>query len=89
MMQAVRATYDGEKFVPNETVNLSVGKEVIVTILDEEVDHTPKKKMTEEEIHAWIKKYSGSCGKMFNGVEEVEEYIKQSREDRNVWGVDI
>ena len=33
MMQAVRATYDGEKIVLDENVNLTEGQEVIVTIL--------------------------------------------------------
>lgn len=83
MMQAVNATYDGEKFVLDENVNLTAGQKVIVTILDEEVDYAPKK-MSEEEIHAWIKKYSGSCGKMFNSAEEVEAYIKELREDRDI-----
>lgn len=85
MMQAVRATYDGKNFVPEENVNLSAGQEVIVTILDDEIETAPKK-MSEEEIRAWIKKYSGSCGKMFNSAEEVDAYIKELREDRNVLG---
>lgn len=83
MMQAVNATYDGEKFVLDENVNLTAGQKVIVTILDEDFDYAPKK-MSEEEIHAWIKKYSGSCGKMFNSAEEVEAYIKELREDRDI-----
>ena len=87
MMQAVKATYDGEKIVLDENVNLTEGQEVIVTIL-EDVDNTPKK-MSEEEIHAWIKKFSGSCGKMFNSAEEVDAYIKELREDRNILGVGI
>ena len=82
MMQAVKATYDGEKIVLDENVNLTEGQEVIVTIL-EDVDNTPKK-MSEEEIHALIKKFSGSCH-MFNSVEEIDEYIKELREDRDVW----
>lgn len=88
MMQAVNATYDGEKFVLDENVNLTAGQKVIVTILDEDFDYAPKK-MSEEEIHALIKKFSGSGGHMFNSVEEIDEYIRQSREDRNVWGDEI
>ena len=84
MMQAVRVIYDGKNFVPDEEVHLTEGQEAIVTFM-ENVEYTPKK-MSEEEIHAWIKKYSGSCGKMFNSVEEIDEYIKELREDRNVWG---
>ena len=87
MMQAVRATYDGEKIVLDENVNLSAGQEVIVTFI-ENIDETPKK-MSDEEIHAWIKKYSGSCGKMFNSAEEIDAYIKELREDRDVLGVGI
>ncbi len=50
-MQAVRATYDGEKFVPDENSNLAAGQKVIVTILDEDFDadfDTAPKKMSEE-----------------------------------------
>ena len=81
-MQAVRVTFDGKNFVPDEEVHLTKGQEAMVTFM-EEVEYTPKK-MSEEEIHAWIKKYSGSCGHMFNSVEEIDEYIKELREDRNV-----
>lgn len=83
MMQAVSATYDGEKVVLDENVNLSAGQKVIVTILDEKINYKPKK-MSDEEIHAWIKKYSGSCGKMFENTEEIDAYIKELREDRNI-----
>ena len=85
MLQAVRATYDGKNFVPDENLNLAEGQKVIVTILDDKIKNTSKK-MSEEEIHAWIKKFSGSCGKMFNGTEEVDAYIKELREDRNILG---
>ena len=81
MMQAISATYDGEKFVLDENINLTTGQKAIVTILDEEIEY-PQKNMNEEEIHAWIKKYSGSCGKMFNSSEDVEKYISELREDR-------
>ena len=83
MLQAVNATYDGKNFVPDENLNLSAGQKAVVTILNEDFYDAPKK-MSEEEIHAWIKKYSGSCGKMFNSDEEVEAYIKELREDRNI-----
>ena len=79
MLQAVRATYDGKNFVPDENLNLAEGQKVIVTILDDKIKNTSKK-MSEEEIHAWIKKYSG------NGTEEVDAYIKELREDRNILG---
>lgn len=36
MMQTFTATYDGEKIVPAEKVNLSSGQKFIITILDEE-----------------------------------------------------
>ncbi len=87
-MQAVSATYDGEKVVFDENVNLLAGQKVIVTILKDEINYTPKFNSAEE-INAWIKKYSGSCGKMFNSVKEINEYIKELREDRNVWGYGI
>ncbi len=35
MMQTFTATYDGEKIVPAEKVNLSSGQKFIITILDE------------------------------------------------------
>lgn len=84
MMQTFTATYDGEKIVPAEKVNLSAGQKFIITILDEDFNETPSE-MSEEEIHALVKKYAGSCGHMFNSVEEIDEYIKELREDRNVW----
>ena len=87
MLQAVNATYDGKNFVPDENLNLSVGQKVIVTILDDKVNYKPKK-MSHEEIHVWLKKYSGSCGKMFKSTEEIDNYIKESREDRNILGDD-
>ncbi|MBQ6976362.1 MAG: hypothetical protein IJS81_04480 [Selenomonadaceae bacterium] len=79
MMQAVNATYDGEKIIFDEDVNLSAGQKVIVTILDE--DFEPED-LSDKEIDALIKKFSGSGGRMFNSAEEVDEYIRQSREDR-------
>lgn len=81
MMQAVRATYDGKNFVPDETVNLSAGQEVIVTILDDDSE-SEYEYLSDKEIDALIKRFSGSGGKFFNSVEEVDEYIRQSREDR-------
>ena len=88
MMQAVSATYDGEKVVFDENVNLTTGQKVIVTILEGEIEHTSKK-MSVEEINAWIKKYSGSCGKLFGSTEEIDNYIKELREDRNILGDEI
>ena len=38
--------------------------------------------LSDKEIDALIKRFSGSGGKIFNNVEEVDEYIRQSREDR-------
>lgn len=77
MTQEITATYDGKNFVPDEIVDLAVGEKVIITISDDEFDDAPKK-MSEEEIHALIKKYSGSCH-MFNSVEEIDAYIKELR----------
>jgi len=88
MTQEITATFDGKNFVPDEVVDLAVGEKVTITISDEDFNETPKK-MSDEEIDAWIKKYSGSCGKMFNSAEEVDAYIKELREDRDVLGVAI
>ena len=88
MMQAVNATYDGKNFILDENVNVEAGQKAIITILDDEIKYAPKK-MSDEEIHAWIKKYSGSCGKMFGSTEDIDNYIKELREDRNIFGDEI
>ena len=59
---------------------MAAGQEVIVTFV-EDVNVAPKK-MSEEEIHAWIKKFSGSCGKMFNSAEDFDEYLADLRKER-------
>ncbi|MBQ9486773.1 MAG: DUF104 domain-containing protein [Selenomonadaceae bacterium] len=82
MMQAVRVIYDGEKFVPEEEVHLAEGQEAIVTFM-EDVEYTPKK-MSEEEIHAWVKKYSGGAGNLFKNTESVDEYLAKLRKERNL-----
>ncbi|MBR5914449.1 MAG: hypothetical protein IKZ58_08810 [Selenomonadaceae bacterium] len=77
MMQSVTAIYDGEKFILDEGVNLTAGQKVIVTILEND----DPKYMTEGEINILIKTFSG--GGSFNGKEDVDAYINESRADRN------
>lgn len=78
MMQAVSATYDGEKVVFDENVNLLTGQKVIVTILEDDVDDTPKKKKID------FAKYVGSAGKMFANDEEIDEYVRSLRKNDRI-----
>ena len=74
MMQAISATYDGEKFVLDENVNLTTGQKAIVTILNEEMVDNLKKKIE-------FAKYAGSAGKLFKSTEEIDNYVRSLRDD--------
>ena len=88
MMQAVKATYDGEKIVLDENVNLSEGQEVIVTILgnitplhsnDDSIDAYLAKLRKERNLN--LKDYMGVGEKMFESAEDIDNYIKELRSD--------
>jgi len=72
-MLSVAATYDGQRFVPEETVNFVAGQKVIITILNE---HSPIP--SKETID--INKYAGRAGKLFSSHGSVDDYVKGLRE---------
>ena len=71
MMQAISATYDGEKFVLEENVNLTTGQKAIVKILNEEIEY-PQKNMNEEERKVQIAEMWEYAG------EEVDKQIMET-----------
>ena len=88
MLQAVRATYDGKNFVPDENLNLSEGQKAVVTILDgvkplrsndESVDAYLAKLRKERALN--LNDYMGVGEKMFASTEEIDNYIKELRND--------
>ena len=75
MMQTFTATYDGEKIVPEENVNLSAGQKFIITILDEE-------SMSKEEMLA--KNYTDSTSNLFQNTDSIDEYLAKLRKERKL-----
>ncbi len=73
MLAAVKGYYDGTQIVMDEDVNLKVGQEVIVTILD--IQKKEKKKVD-------LKQYVGRGEKMF--PTDAQEYIKELRTDDRI-----
>ncbi|WP_044975025.1 hypothetical protein [Ruminococcus sp. HUN007] len=69
MYAAVSGYYDGNHIVMNEAMDLSVGQEVIITILD-------TKKSRKKNID--LNKYAGRGRKMFDG--NADEFIKELRD---------
>ena len=82
MMQAVTATYDGEKVILDENVNLPMGQKVIVTILDESKEDESLN-LSEKEIRELIKNFPSGLGKS-KGIEKIEKYLAKLRKDRNI-----
>lgn len=70
MLEAVTATYDGKNFIFDEDLNLTPGQKVIITILK------PQKRKID------IEKFAGSAGDLFGSAKNVENYIKELRDDR-------
>ena len=88
MLQAVRATYDGKNFVPDEVLNLAEGQKAVVAILDgvkplrsndESVDAYLAKLRKERALN--LNDYMGVGEKMFASTEEIDNYIKELRND--------
>ena len=88
MLQAVRATYDGKNFVPDENLNLAEGQKAVVAILDgvkplrsndESVDAYLAKLRKERALN--LNDYMGVGEKMFASTEEIDNYIKELRND--------
>lgn len=68
MLTAVKGYYNGNHIVIEEDIKLSVGQEVIVTVL--EMKKPPKEKID-------LKKYMGRGEKMFQT--DAQEYIRELR----------
>ena len=70
MMSAVKGYYDGKQIVINEDVKMSIGQEVIITIL-----HMPRKKKKRIDLE----KYMGRGKKMF--TQDAQDYVKELRDN--------
>lgn len=73
MLATVKGYYNGDHIVISENVNLNVGQEVMITILD--TKSMPKKKVD-------LKKYMGKGEKMFQT--DAQDYIKEMRSDERI-----
>lgn len=73
MLATVKGYYNGNHIVISENVNLNIGQEVMITILDTE--SVPKKKID-------LKKYMGKGEKMFQT--DAQDYIKEMRNDERI-----
>lgn len=73
MLAAVKGYYDGKQIVVDENVDMTVGQEVIVTILD-------MKKKEKKKID--LSNYMGRGKKMFDT--DAQEYVKELRADDRV-----
>ena len=69
MLAAVKGYYDGNQIVIDEDVDLSIGQEVIVTILE-------KQKQANKKVD--LKKYMGRGEKMF--LTDAQDYIWELRD---------
>ena len=70
MMSAVKGYYDGKQIVINEDVKMSIGQEVIITILD-----MPRKKKKRIDLE----NYMGRGKKMF--TQDAQDYVKELRDN--------
>lgn len=73
MLATVKGYYNGNHIVITENVNLNIGQEVMITILDTKSE--PKKKVN-------LKKYMGKGEKMFQT--DAQDYIKEMRSDERI-----
>lgn len=73
MLATVKGYYNGNHIVISENVNLNIGQEVMITILD--TKSTSEKKVD-------LKKYMGKGEKMFQTY--AQDYIKEMRSDERI-----
>lgn len=73
MLATVKGYYNGNHIVISENVNLNIGQEVMITILD--TKSTSEKKVD-------LKKYMGKGEKMFQT--DAQDYIKEMRSDERI-----
>lgn len=69
MLAAVKGYYDGNQIVIDENVDLPIGQEVIVTILE-------KQKQANKKVD--LKKYMGRGEKMF--LTDAQDYVRELRD---------
>lgn len=73
MLATVKGYYNGNHIVISENVNLNIGQEVMITILD--TKSTSEKKVD-------LKKYMGKGEKLFQT--DAQDYIKEMRSDERI-----
>lgn len=73
MLATVKGYYNGNHIVISENVNLNIGQEVMITILD--TKSTSEKKVD-------LKKYMGKGEKMFQT--DAQDYIKEMRSGERI-----
>ena len=73
MLATVKGYYNGNHIVNSENVNLNIGQEVMITILD-------TKSISEKKVD--LKKYMGKGEKMFQT--DAQDYIKEMRSDERI-----
>lgn len=73
MLATVKGYYNGNHIVISENVNLNIGQEVMITILD-------TKSISEKKVD--LKKYMGKGEKMFQT--DAQDYIKEMRSDERI-----
>ena len=73
MFVAVKGYYDGDRIIVDENINMSVGKEVMITILDGKRNLSPKLELG---------KYMGRGEKMFSV--DAQEYVEELRSNDRI-----
>lgn len=83
MLAAVKGYYDGTQIVldENDRKNLNVGDEVIVTILDRLSTEGKETRADKRQRIIDMEKYVISTGR---SVEEIDNYIREMRDDDRV-----
>lgn len=73
MFVAVKGYYDGDRIIVDENINMSVGQEVMITILDGKRNLSPKLELG---------KYMGKGEKMFSV--DAQEYVEELRSNDRI-----
>ena len=73
MFVAVKGYYDGDRIIVDENINMSVGQEVMITILDGKRNLSPKFELG---------KYMGRGEKMFSV--DAQEYVEELRSNDRI-----
>ena len=73
MFVAVKGYYDGDRIIVDENINMSVGQEVMIKILDGKRNLSPKLELG---------KYMGRGEKMFSV--DAQEYVEELRSNDRI-----